>query len=266
MISPGSSSESSAPWPAALEDFAAWGGRIESAKRILVFLHGRNEVEPRTMWYPWEQRVIDTDTLFFYPYFGPWSWMTPKSAVYVDHLVDRLLARYAEAQPHQPQPELILAGGSLGGHAVLQYATHTRHTYARLMALAPLIDLEASFSSFPDLRRSLAVALHQDGVPPAQRLQEHSPLHCVGDMPRMPILLFHGIEDTQVPIAEHSDRYAPLLQASGIPLHYERLPIGHEGVPRDSEWDRMRHDFIVHGRLPSAETSPMKAENLAQPS
>jgi dipeptidyl aminopeptidase/acylaminoacyl peptidase len=61
-------------------------------------------------------------------------------------------------------------------------------------------------------------------------LKEHSPLYQVEHMPDIDYLLVHGIEDTVVAKAAHSDRIVPAMQARGLRVNYAEVPgMGHCG-------------------------------------
>ena len=273
---------SNLPPNTAIDDlaFVAYPQQSQAIQRVVLFLHGRGERDLRTMLYPWEQRLVDHGSVFLYPYYGPWSWVTPQVSAYIDGLIDHVLAvsRQRNAQWYEqrnkqrsdqdgdghseapPAIELIISGGSMGGHAALQHAIHTRHEFLRVFAVAPVTDLQACYESLPDVRRSMAVGLSGEAGSLPQILKRHSPQHCLDALPTKPLMIFHGTEDEMVPIKDHSDRYCAALSQRSHPLSYHRLKMGHEAVERFGGHDWVRHYFLCEGRT---DLSPEQAKDLS---
>jgi len=233
-------------WPSPIEDYAYVVPPRGVVERIVMFLHGRGE-QNREITYPWEQRLVDEGSIFFYPYYGPWGCLTPEVSLYLDDLLDRLLDEVMRSRGQTDRPELILAGGSMGGHAALQHAIHTRQKFARIFASAPVTDLQACFDYLPEVRRSMSIGLLREAGSPQEILRRHSPISCIEQKPELPLMIFHGERDRVVPIEQHFEIYCSALRAANHPVVYERLPGGHCEVERESKWDYIRHTFLVTG-------------------
>jgi len=162
------------------------------------------------------------------PYQDPWGWMNPTVVTFIDDLVDAIRLR------HQLGSEvpILSTGGSMGGHAALLYSMKSRHRVAACMALWPVCDLPFHYTERPDLPRTMhhAFGSYEDV---SAKLEQHSPLHQVKDMPDIPYLIVHGDKDTSVKKAAHSDPMVAAMRQRQLRLEYVECPnLGH-GNPMD---------------------------------
>ena len=120
----------------------------------------------------------------------------------------------------------------MGGHAALLYSMKSRHRVAACMALWPVCDLPFHYTERPDLPRTMhhAFGSYEDV---SAKLEQHSPLHQVKDMPDIPYLIVHGDKDTSVKKAAHSDPMVAAMRQRQLRLEYVECPnLGH-GNPMD---------------------------------
>ena len=132
-----------------LQDLCSlWTPSSQKVQQIIVFLHGRNELGRRQRLVDWEWQLAAVQHLL--PY-GPYGWMHESRAELIDEMVARLLQQYGDLP-------LVLAGGSMGGHAALTYLRWTRHAYSRCQVNCPVTDLKKCYDVVEDARRSMVIA------------------------------------------------------------------------------------------------------------
>ncbi len=162
--------------------------------------------------------------LLVYPYYGPWAWMNRQARAMVDDLVRAVYREYklADSVP------LLSTGASMGGCSALLYTRYARKPVSACMALFPVCDLPGHFNERPDLPRTFLHAFSGYKQPLAKVLREHSPLHQVRAMPRIPYLVIHGDKDDLVNKKMHSDRFVRAMRLGKHDIEYVEVPgMGH---------------------------------------
>lgn len=225
-------------WDFELEDMASIADPPGSVRANIVFLHGRNEIGPKTQLDPWEARAVEAGLRIVFPYYGPWGWMTPPRARLLDDIVSKLHRRDAEAPP------LIIAGDSMGGQAALLYAGMTYHQPVGVCVLCPVCDVPACYRDSPDARRSLVNGLWGEGYTLEDALLKASPLDWATRLPRVPYQFIHHVGDEVVPKAKHSDPMVATMRESGHEVEYLEVEGAH-CEPLDAENEARRQAFFL---------------------
>ncbi len=159
-----------------------------------------------------------------FPYCGPWSWMNRQAQAMTDGLVDAI---YREFGLRDDAP-LICTGGSMGGQASLLYTRYARRPVAACLANCPVCDTKYHFNERPDLPATMRHAFNTYEGDIDAILDHHSPLAQVAAMPDIPYLIIHGMRDTAVNKARHSDAMVAAMRARGLKVEYHELPdMGH---------------------------------------
>ncbi|MDR0450117.1 MAG: prolyl oligopeptidase family serine peptidase [Treponema sp.] len=182
---------------------------------ILVF-HGLNHAG--------EKRFPDVSELEFaahgglcvFPYYGPWSWMNAGSVILVNEIIRRVYGEYKLAN----DIPLIITGGSMGGHAALNFALHSKKTPAAVACNCPVTDPKFHRTERPDLPRTFLLAYGMEGRPIDEVFDENSPLVQAKNMPRTPYLIVHGTNDKSVNKAAHSDKFVRTMREEGHDIEY----------------------------------------------
>lgn len=170
----------------------------------------------------------DAGGLCVFPYMGPWYWMNRQSRAFTDDLVETLYRHYGLGD----DVPLILTGSSLGGYATLIYARYSQRRPAACLALYPVTDVKYSFSERPDVARTVYCAF--EGYPDDMEtlFREHSPIHQLEHMPRVPYFLIHGDTDVAVSKKAHSDPFVKAMRERGHAVEYAEVEgMGHHDVP-----------------------------------
>lgn len=169
---------------------------------------------------PLELALAEKNILVIAPFYGPWSWMNRLSREYVDEVIQRT---YTEFDLDEQIP-LIASGGSMGGCSALLYCRYGKKKPVACDILYPVCDAVAHYNERPDLPSSFNYAFYGYKEPLEDVLKEHSPLHQVENMPRIPYLFAHGTADDRVSKKMHSDRMVDALRQLGHDVEYLEVP------------------------------------------
>lgn len=184
--------------------------------------------------------LAEKDILTVVPYYGPWSWMNRISRQFVDELLGRVWK-------DQALPEdlpLISSGGSMGGCAALLYCRYGKRVPVAADLLYPVCDTLFHYHERPDLPTSLNCAYYGYAEPWEEVLKEHSPLHQLDKMPRIPYLFIHGCADDRVSKKAHSDAMTAALRQAGHQVEYLEIPGMRHGYNVPLKVHEKRLDFI----------------------
>ena len=188
---------------------------------------------------PSELEWSDAGGLVVHPYHEPWAWMNPATRAFIDQLITALLQRH-HLPAHTP---IIATGGSMGAQGALVFSHYTKHHVVGCLANCPPCDVTFHYSERPDLPRTFHHAYGSyDNID--QALREHSPLHLVATMPKIPYLLLHGGRDQAVAKSKHSDPFAAAMRKLGHQLEYLELPQMAHCNPMDWQTFRRTVDFV----------------------
>ncbi|GHU66448.1 hypothetical protein FACS1894184_04460 [Clostridia bacterium] len=201
-----------------LSDVAYIGDKLVKGKirAVILRFHGLGATGFKTALDPDELEWANTGALIVYPYCGPWAWMNHRTRMLIDEIVDRVYKDY-ELSNNVP---LIITGGSMGGHAALNYARFSQHKPAAVVALYPVTDTAYHATERADLPRTFLIAYGLDNRPIADVFHENSPLYHVDEMPRVPYLIVHGDQDKAVNKAAHSDKFVKAMHKVGHDIEY----------------------------------------------
>lgn len=188
-------------------------------KAIVLSFHGLGGCALRSEPKELELFCAEHQLLCVYPYYGPWSWMNREAVRYVDDVVDACITREGLSS----DVPVISTGGSMGGLSSLIYTRYSRRTPKACFANCPVCDLPYHATERPDLPRTvyLAFAHYECGL--AEALRQHSPLHQVENMPRIPYYIVHGTADASVNKGMHSDRLIAAMREQGHNLVYREI-------------------------------------------
>lgn len=224
---------------------AAWNnaaGLTGEIRAVVVEFHGLGAGGTyRTDGSPLELELARQNILVIAPFYGPWSWMNRLSRAYVDEVVARTYAEFALDE----QLPLIASGGSMGGCAALLYCRYGKKTPVACDALYPVCDLPGHYQERPDLPSSMHYAFYGYPEPLEEVLAEHSPLHQVGQMPRIPYLFCHGTADDRVSKRLHSDSMVAALRRLGHTVEYLEVPGMRHGLNVPLGVMQKRLEFIT---------------------
>jgi alpha-beta hydrolase superfamily lysophospholipase len=224
-------------------------------RAVVVDFHGLGYTAIKTIPGTTELEYAAHGALPVSPAFGPWSWMNRQARRLVDVIVDRV---YAENNLDDTVP-LILTGGSMGGHAALNYARYAKRRPVAVACNCPVCDPRFHATERPDLPRTFLLAYGGDELSPAvldAAMTENSPLEQVAAMPRIPYLIVHGDADQSVNKAAHSDRFVAAMRASGHDIEYLEAPGMTHGQFNDFAIWRRSVDFIIDAIHPSLGPRP----------
>ena len=121
-------------------------------------------------------------------------------------------AHWLAAQGIGDPARMAIIGWSYGGYAALQSAVTEPGLFRAVVAIAPVTDLEQAKNDFNEYSIARNVSEYIGSGP---HITEGSPLQNVGAI-RVPVLLFHGDRDLNVPII-HSQRMDRALRGAGKP-------------------------------------------------
>ena len=186
---------------------------------ILTFhgLGGGHKGGPSTEDLAW----ADAGGLVVNPYYGPWSWMNRLARAFVDGLVEDVYAAFSLPA----KAPLICVGGSMGGLSSLLYTRYARRPVRACLAVCPVCDLKYHFSERPDLPATIRYAFRGYPEDFDQVLAEHSPLQQVAHMPDIPYLIVHGVQDTAVSKAHHSDPMVAAMRKLAMNVIYREVAV-----------------------------------------
>lgn len=226
-----------------LSDVAFVGGDyvVGPVRAVVLTFHGLGCTWERHLPDPDELELAAHGALCVFPYYGPWSWMNANSRRLVDEIVERAYAEYSLSA----DVPLIIRGGSMGGHAALNYARYSRRPPAAVACNYPVTDPEFHATERSDLPRTFLLAYGMDGRPIEEVFNENSPLKQAAAMPRIPYLIVHGTQDTAVSKAAHSDVFVKRMRELGHQVEYIEV----EGMPHGCVTDfaayRRYQDFVL---------------------
>ena len=179
--------------------------------------------------------------LCVFPYYGPWSWMNRNSRALVDEIVERV---YIEFGLGEDVP-LIIRGGSMGGHAALNYARYSKRRPVAVACNCPVTDPVFHSTERTDLPRTFLLAYGMGEEPIEEVFRENSPVEQVENMPRVPYFIVHGTDDKAVSKQAHSDVFVRNMRGAGHNVEYiEAQNMGHCGFI-DFDIYRRWQDFVI---------------------
>lgn len=112
----------------------------------------------------------------------------------------------------------VLMGGSAGGLTVLNAAGRNPDGVAAVVATYPVVDLHELMHGEDPFETHYVPEL--TGTTDPDALATRSPLHLTAPLARVPVLLFHGDNDTSVPLV-HSERLRDAVTAAGGTVRLE---------------------------------------------
>ncbi len=176
--------------------------------------------------------------IYVRPYLNPWAWMNRQGVEITDRIVDVLAAHYG-----LEKVGVCSTGGSMGGLSALVYPCHTRQRVVACVANCPVCDLPYHLTERVDLPRTLYSAFY-DCENFDAALREHSPLHLIAAMPRVPYHIFHCEADQAVNMEMHSVRFVDAMRAAEYELTYDTVPeAGHCKLSPEA-WEKF-DGFII---------------------
>ena len=198
-------------------------GQIRGVVLSFPYLGAGRKTEPTTEELEWAQ----AGGLVVFPYYGPWSWMNRQARAFVDEVVDSVFAIYRLPA----QTPIIATGGSMGGLSSLLHARYARRPIVACHARSPVCDLKFHFNERPDLPMTIRQAFLGYPEDLDTLLAEHSPIHQLDHMPRIPYLIIHGDVDPSVSKSAHSDPMVAAMRERKMNVKYVEVPgMGH-GTP-----------------------------------
>ncbi|GHU72251.1 hypothetical protein AGMMS49992_07800 [Clostridia bacterium] len=225
-----------------LSDVAFVGGKYVTGdvRAVILRFHGLGFTGAKTSLDMDELEWASHGGLIVFPYYGPWSWMNAGARKFVDAIVERV---YDEFKLADSVP-LIITGGSMGGHAALNYAHYSQRKPAAVVSLYPCIDTEYHSTERPDLPRTFILAYGMDGRPIKEVFHENSPTFHADTMPRVPYLVLHGDLDKAVSKSVHSDVFVKNMREAGHDVEYIEAWGMEHGPFIDLELYRRYVDFV----------------------
>lgn len=192
-------------------------GRI---KGVVLFFHGLGRIEMKFEPTTQELAFAEAGALVVHPYYGAWNWMNRQTRRFIDELVASIYSVYKipESAP------LISTGESMGGQCALIYTRYANRRVAACSVNCPVSDLKFAFHERGDVPRTIHFAFRGYSGQMDALLSEHSPVEQARFMPDIPYQIIHGVQDTGVAKARHSDKLVPLLRKSGLKVEYLEVP------------------------------------------
>lgn len=163
-------------------------------------------------------RFAAAGIVYIQPYLNPWAWMNAQAVEITDRIIEVIAAHYGLGDV-----AVCSTGRSMGGMSCLVYARYTAHRAVACVANCPVCDLPYHLTERDDLPRTLYSAFY-DAEDLDAALREHSPLHLVPTMPRIPYHIFHCEADQAVNIDQHSARFVRAMREAGYELTYDTVP------------------------------------------
>jgi dipeptidyl aminopeptidase/acylaminoacyl peptidase len=210
------------------------------ARALVLAFHGLGggapKQAPTTEELEWGRR----GGLVVHPYYGPWSWMNRGARCFIDELVGDVFREFCLA----PRTPIVSTGGSMGGQATLLYTRYARQPIIACHALCPVCDVTYHFNERPDLPATFRYAYRGYREDWKSIMEEHSPLHQIDGMPKIPYQVIHGDADKAVSKQHHSDPFVAKMKARGHNVEYIEVPgMGHGG-PMPLDVLQRRIDFV----------------------
>lgn len=208
---------------------------------VVVTFHGLNVTGMKEEAWPEDIQMAEAGYLSVFPYYGPWCWMSRQTRHFIDELVESV---YREYKIPATVP-LVMIGDSMGGLSSLLYTRYARKAVTRCCAIYPVCDLVYHFTERVDVPRTVRMAYWDYPEPFEEVLIEHSPLHQVEHMPRIPYLFLHGELDQKVNIQKHSDRMVAEMKKRSHNVVYHAIPGYGHGGPMPEEMKQARMRFVI---------------------
>ncbi|MBQ7321932.1 MAG: prolyl oligopeptidase family serine peptidase [Clostridia bacterium] len=183
-------------------------------------------------------KFADAGIIYVQPYLNPWAWMNKQAVEITDKIVTVLAEHYGLGDV-----AVCSTGGSMGGMSCLVYARYSGHHIVACVANCPVCDMPYHITERVDLPRTIYSAYY-DYEDFDQALKDHSPLHLVPTMPRVPYHIFHCEEDMAVNIDKHSARFVAAMREAGFEVTYDTVPeAGHCKLTPEA-WEKF-DQFII---------------------
>ena len=184
--------------------------------------------------------LAEENILVIAPYYGPWSWMNRLARKFVDELLERV---WKDLKLDDSLP-LVSSGGSMGGCSALLYCRYGKRPPVACDALYPVCDVPFHYHERSDLPTTFNYAFYGYPEALADILIEHSPLHQIEKMPRIPYLFIHGFADDRVSKKMHSDAMTAALRNAGCQVEYMEVPGMRHGWDIPLKVHQKRFEFI----------------------
>jgi dipeptidyl aminopeptidase/acylaminoacyl peptidase len=226
-----------------LNDVAFTNGKWVKGKIKAVVLGFHGLGSPPVREYPElsELELAAAGGLFVFPYYGPWSWMNRPARKLVDEIVEQVYKVY-NLDDSVP---LIITGGSMGGHAALNYVRYSKRKPAAVACNCPVTDPRFHYSERSDLPRTFILAYGLEGQSMDEAFKENSPVEQAENMPLVPYFIIHGDADKSVNKAAHSDIFVKRMKETGHEVEYVEAPEMRHCVFNDYSHYRRWMDFIM---------------------
>ena len=191
---------------------------VGAIKGICLDFYGLNRAE--MLWEDPERavRFAEQGIVYVRPYLNPWAWMNRQAVEISDKIIEALAAHYTLGDV-----AVCSSGGSMGGMSCLVFARYSKHRIVACAANCPVCDLPYHLTERVDLPRTLYSAFY-DCEDFDQALRDHSPLHLVAVLPRIPYHIFHCEADQAVNIDMHSARFVAAMREAGHEVTYDTVP------------------------------------------
>ena len=180
----------------------------------------------------WAKEYAKRNIIFAVPYYNPWSWMNDVAVNLTDEVVDCILNRQKNSL------KVISTGGSMGGLSSLVYANYAKHTPSAVVSNCPVCDLLFHYTERPDLPRTIYSAFGHYNCDLKDAIKTASPIHLIGQLPKIPYRIFHCSADKLVNINSHSKVFVDKLQNNGYDAELfvvkdkDHCDLGEEGTKK----------------------------------
>jgi len=210
-------------------------------RAVVLTFHGLGYTDMKTLPDSDELELAGRGALCVFPYCSPWNWMNEITVKVVDETVRKVYGQFAIPD----NTPLILRGGSMGGHAALNYALHGYKAPAAIAVNCPAIDLTYHMGERPDLPRTFLYAYGFGSKPFAEAMKENTPSEQAERMPHVPYLVIHGTADRAVNKAAHSDIFVNRMRETGHEVEYIEAEGMEHCVFADYDVYRRYMDFVI---------------------
>ena len=210
-------------------------------KAVVLSFHGLGYSAMKTVLEQDELEFAAQGAICVFPYYGPWSWMNRNAR----SLTDAVVAAIYEKNRLGENIPLILRGGSMGGHAALNFARYSIRMPAAVACNCPVTDPKYHAAERADLPRTFLAAYGFEEQSIDEVYKENSPFEQAADMPRVPYLIIHGTEDASVNKTAHSDRFVNRMREYNHNIEYiEVSGMGHTKFTDHAVYRRYQ-DFVL---------------------